>query len=136
MMSDTLYGILSHCSNGALKLKQASWTDIADIMNENYGPKSQQCIYQADCRLSCLVSSNRLHLMPPPPIVPSSGETPAPPDMHRPREMPCRNQSTCSRFRSCQGQMTHFSVVEREGRDVRKQGRRQVTGSVEKERGR
>lgn len=45
-------------------------------------------------------------------------------------------QETCSRFRSCQGQMTHFSVGKKEGRDVRKQGRRQETRSGEKDRGR
>ncbi len=32
--------------------------------------------------------------------------------------------------------MTHFSVREREGRDVRKHGRQQERGSVERERGR
>lgn len=32
--------------------------------------------------------------------------------------------------------MTHFSMGEREGRDVRKQGRQQERGSVEKDRGR
>lgn len=70
----------------------------------------------------------------PPLAFPSLGETSAPPSMLRPRGMPCWNQSTCSRFRSCQGQMTHFSMGEREGPNVRKQGRQQERQSAANER--
>lgn len=114
-LSLTLF--LYSCKNNA----KANCTGITDFMDEN-------CTLIADkpkkVRNALTGLSTSLFFFPPHKLqLPQLwGKICCPPTCAGQEEMPCRTQSTCSRFRfrSCQGQMTHFRMGEREGRDVRR----------------